>query len=108
MRCKPGDLAIIIRGTEGQEGPNVNKIVQCVRVELGFEGKPHSKYGAIWLVHSKGSDLITEHGGFGPYCHVPDDWLRPLPKDPPPPEETPEAMNDPAFKQEKEKEKVDA
>lgn len=97
LRCKPGDLATIIKGTEGQLSPNVNKIVECLYVD----GPAHSQYGLCWRVHSKGGDIVTEHGGFGSYAHVPDDWLRPLPKDPLPGEDVPDAVNDPQFNRSK-------
>lgn len=86
MNVKQGDLATIIKSTDGI---NVGKIVQ-----VGQYMGEHSKLGPIWHVHSRGSDLITEYGAVGSECDCADDWLRPLP-----PEEL-KAANDERYERE--------
>ena len=70
---EPGDLAIIIKSIEGAA---VGKIVTCIE----YAGE-HSKYGRVWLVESP-TALVTEFGGIGTRAHMPQDWLRKIPKDP--------------------------
>jgi hypothetical protein len=74
MRCKKGDMAHIINGTDGL---NVGKVVEVV----AYQGE-HSKYGPVWRVKSHGGNLITEYGGVGITCDCPDEWLKPFPPEP--------------------------
>lgn len=77
-RLEPGDLAIIVKSIDGH---SVGKIVTCIQID-----GVHSKYGVIWLVESP-SPIVTEYGGIGNRVHVPQDWLKKIPKDPLPDEE---------------------
>jgi hypothetical protein len=86
MRNTVGGLAWIERGSEGDTGPNVGLIVQCLEIVLGNEGKHHTEYGPVWQVESRGHPIVTQHGGYGMYAHVPDAWLRPIPPDLLPPD----------------------
>lgn len=71
---EPGDLAIV---TKSLDGHTTGKIVECVRIDyLG-----HPEHGTVWLVRSQGSDLISEYGGISDTVHVPQDWLKKIPKD---------------------------
>lgn len=78
---EPGDLAIV---TKSLDGHTTGKIVECVRID--YIG--HPEYGTVWLVRSQGSDLISEYGGISDTVHVPQDWLKKIPKDPLPDEDT--------------------
>lgn len=80
MSLEPGDLAIV---TKSLDGHATGKIVECVQID--FIG--HPQYGTIWLVRSRGSDLISEYGGISDTVHVPQDWLKKIPKDPLPDED---------------------
>lgn len=77
-KLEPGDLAIIVKSIDGA---SVGKIVTCVQVD-----GVHSKYGVVWLVESP-TPIVTEYGGVGNRVHVPQDWLKKIPKDPLPDEE---------------------
>jgi hypothetical protein len=79
-KLEPGDLAIIIKSTMGM---SIGKIVECV--QLDYVG--HPQFGTIWLVSSPKNDLVSEYGGIGATFHVPQDWLRKIPKDPLPDED---------------------
>lgn len=83
MNCKPGDLAIVIRGVNGFT-IHVGKIVRVI--DLAFPS--HSKLGAIWNIElsravktSAFKSNLQRIGGDGlnNRCHCADDWLRPLP-----------------------------
>lgn len=74
----PGDLAIIIKSIDGL---SVGKIVTCVQVD-----GTHSQYGTIWLVESS-TAMVSEYGAVGKRMHVPQDWLKKIPRDPLPDEE---------------------
>lgn len=78
---EPGDLAIV---TKSLDGHATGKIVECVQID--YIG--HPQYGTIWLVKSTGSDLVTEYGGVSNTAHIPQDWLKKIPKDPLPEEDT--------------------
>jgi hypothetical protein len=78
-QLQPGDLAIIIKSLDGL---SVGKIVECVH-PVGT----HSLHGIIWLVQSKGNDLVSEYGAVGNHVHVAQDWLKKIPKDPLPEED---------------------
>jgi hypothetical protein len=77
---EPGDLAIV---TKSLDGHAVGKIVECVQID--YVG--HPQYGTIWLVKSSNANLVTEYGGVGDNAHMPQDWLKKIPKDPLPDEE---------------------
>lgn len=77
---EPGDLAIVIKSLDGH---TTGKIVECVQIDY----INHPDHGTIWLVKSKGSDLVSEYGGIGETVHVPQDWLKKIPKGPLPDEE---------------------
>lgn len=64
-----GDMAEIIEGAMGNQGPNVGKIVRVV----AFRGE-HSKHGRIWRV--SGDNLITEYGAVGDTLDCAQSWLR--------------------------------
>ena len=76
MKCKQGDIAMIIGGALEGSNANVGKMVR-VGVLMG----DHSKYGQIWHVHALGQDLVTEYGATGRECDCADEWLDPLPPD---------------------------
>lgn len=69
---KAGDLAEIIRGALGDQGPNVGN-----RVTVGMTMGEHSQFGRIVRIHGQG--LVTEYGGTGSECDIPAAWLRKLP-----------------------------
>lgn len=71
---KSGDFAEIVKSLDGH---CTGKIVQCIQVEY----INHPEYGTIWLVQSTTDDLVTEYGGVGDNLHVPEIWLRKIPKD---------------------------
>lgn len=78
-RLAPGDLAVIIHSLDGH---CTGKIVECVRID--FVDIP--EYGTVWLVKSDKDDLVTEYGGVGNNLHVPQEWLKKIPRDTLPPE----------------------
>lgn len=78
-KLEPGDLAIVIKSLDGHA---IGKVVECIQID-----GTHSLYGIIWLVKSTRQDLVTEYGGVGDNAHVPQDWLRKIPRDPLPDEE---------------------
>lgn len=78
-KLEPGNLAIIIKSIDGL---SVGKIVTCVQID-----GTHPQYGIIWLVESSHGNLVTEYGGVGNTAHVPQDWLKKIPKDPLPDEQ---------------------
>jgi hypothetical protein len=75
MRCKQGDLALIIKSVDDI---NTGKIVDV----LEYVGE-HTKHGASWHVRSRGTDLILEDGTVSRESHCSDDSLKPLPPDAP-------------------------
>lgn len=66
MNCKPGDLALIVRSTAGNEG----KVVTCLRFVGDVRGFQSADY---WLIDRM---LNTRLGGEVPY--VSDSFLRPI------------------------------
>jgi hypothetical protein len=70
MRCKPGDLAVIVVSPSGH---NLSKIVEV----CAYRGI-HSEFGPIWRIRTGGSPLVTEYGCVGVTCDIPDAWLRPI------------------------------
>ena len=71
MRCKQGDLAVIVKSWAGNEG----KIVKCVRSFNGSLLNPDGSFleGVIWEVDE---NLKTWDGTFGK--NAPDVYLRPI------------------------------
>jgi hypothetical protein len=75
LRCKPGDLALIVKSNAGNEG----KIVECVRV------LPNHKWCRRDGSEFDGAGWETEppvRGCLGDVAPVPDAYLRPLRNDP--------------------------
>lgn len=83
MNCKPGDLAIVLRGLE-PNSPHAGKIVEVISA-----ARHNTKFGAMWNVRFstpiisravtvRGVDLGQE--GFRSELHCPDAWLKPLPE----------------------------
>lgn len=69
LNCKPGDLAVIVRSTCGNEG----KIVRCIELHpAGTDNSPIFK-GPIWEIDAP---IPSTWGDQTPYC--PDSQLRPL------------------------------
>lgn len=66
---KSGDLAEIIEGALGNQGPNIGK-----HVRVGLLQGEHSVYGNIWRVHGEG--LTTEYGATGTELDCAQSWLR--------------------------------
>ena len=77
-KLEPGDLAIVIKSINNKA---VGKIVTC----LSMDGE-HSLLGRMWLVES-GSPLSVVGGDVVRRAHMPEDWLKKIPKDPLPDEE---------------------
>lgn len=75
MNCKPGDVAIIVKG----RWPNVGRIVQVVR-DFGLVDYSDIGYGVLpcWRVESLGGDLDTLAGP-SKWGYTPDLSLRPIP-----------------------------
>lgn len=70
MNCKPGDLAVIVRSTDGQA---VGRFVECLQMDGN-----HSEFGPIWRVRTEGRGIVTIHGTLAIVLHMPDAWLRPI------------------------------
>jgi hypothetical protein len=49
MRCRPGDLAVVVHA---RTKCNIGKIVRVVRVDDGSSGVPVDRIGPAWLVKS--------------------------------------------------------
>lgn len=80
-KLEPNDLAMVIKSVTGK---TTGKIVTCIQV-IGTD----PKFGIIWLVQSPHKNLETYiDGAIGNQVHVPQDWLKKIPKDPLPDEET--------------------
>lgn len=77
-KLEPGDLAIVIKSASGK---SLGKIVECVKTD-----GEHSQLGLMWIVKSN-SPLKTIGGDVLTQVHVPQDWLRKIPKDPLPEDE---------------------
>ncbi len=76
-KLEPGDLAIVINSLKNEA---VGKIVACISMD-GI----HSQYGRIWLVQSA-SPMSVMGGDVLRKAHIPEDWLKKIPKDPLPDE----------------------
>lgn len=76
-RLEPGDLAIIIRSMTGK---SVGKIVTCISMDGVDEN-----YGRMWLVET-GHPMKVVGGDVMRAAHMPEDWLKKIPKDPLPDE----------------------
>lgn len=85
-QLEPGDLALIIKSTDGL---SIGKIVECVEIAGRTE-----RLGIIWLVKSSRHDLVTEYGGISNDFHVAQDWLKKIPRDPLPDEEDVFSLDD--------------
>ena len=77
-KLEPGDLAIVLRSFSNKA---VGKIVTCISMD-----GVHSLYGPMWLVES-GSPMQVEGGDSLRRAHLPQDWLKKIPKDPLPDDE---------------------
>lgn len=72
-RLEPGDLAIILNSVTGK---SIGRIVTCI----AMEGE-HVLFGRIWLVESD-RPLQVVSGDVLRRAHVPEKWLKKIPKDP--------------------------
>jgi hypothetical protein len=77
MNVRPGDLAEVIKTTDG--------IQVGIQVTVKEYAGIHSKLGVMWLCESSGT-LVTEYGATGNCAHFADDWLRKI--EPPKPIDT--------------------
>jgi len=68
MNCKQGDLAIVVKSFNGNEG----KIVRCLRLASGREAKT-SVYEFVWLVDQPMKWSVS---GLQPYAA--DEFMRPI------------------------------
>lgn len=75
----PGDLALVIKSVTGKA---MGKIVECIQI-IGTD----PKLGVIWLVKSPSLIEAYHDGAKSNQSHMPQDWLRKIPKDPLPDEE---------------------
>lgn len=83
MNCKPGDLAVIVRGLNGALSSRVGTLVT-----VGALHATNSYFGPVWNVtHMRpivglavdGRNGKTQGlGSLGAKGHCPDDWLRPI------------------------------
>lgn len=69
LRCKPGQLAMIIKSSVGNEG----KVVRCLRLRPHSEFNFPTEFGPVWEVDTL---LLTSHGNWVPAMY--DAWLMPL------------------------------
>lgn len=74
MNCKPGDLAVIVRSSNGNEG----RFLRCIRLASYDEASYQSiawwmMHGPVWVTDSK---LPCTDGSFTNL--YPDDRLRPI------------------------------
>lgn len=81
MNCKPGDLAIIIRGLKSPS-PQIGKIVKV----LALAGN-HATLGPLWIIEFSRPVMtvavkktLEPMGSIGlcRTCQCPDAWLRPI------------------------------
>ena len=77
-KLEPGDLAIVIKSVDGKA---VGKIVTCISMD-----GVHSQLGRMWLVEAS-TPLPTTGGDTLRRAHMPEDWLRKIPRDPLPDDE---------------------
>lgn len=74
MRC------LIIGSANGPKGLSVGR--KCVTM-FRHPGE-HSLHGPIWHVKTDdGKELVSEYGGVGSEVDCAEDWLQPLPPEPP-------------------------
>lgn len=73
MNCKPGDLAVVVRSSAGNEG----KCVRCVRLFPAIEFLSREN---ILVVRSNVWEIDTALPSWdgGTTAYVPDAWLRPI------------------------------
>lgn len=71
---KKGDLCVIINGYNGEQSPNIGKIVTVGNIAI-----EHPLFGAMVEIH--GVDLIIENRPSGGKCNIPKKWLKKI--DPP-------------------------
>ena len=64
-----GDIAEIIEGALGNQGPNIGKLVTVGKLQ-----GEHSRHGRIWRVHGVG--LTTEYGATGSELDCAASWMR--------------------------------
>jgi hypothetical protein len=76
---KPGDLAFVIQGALGPNGPNTGKIVTVCAASGAPYDIEHTLHGKIWKC--VGSSLVSEMGVPSQSLDFADDWLRRI--DPP-------------------------
>ena len=84
MNCKPGDLAVIVRGRPNS--PNIGKLVLVVELWAGqkVDGFRYSDVGEqAWVVESIGGNLVTfatadDMGALVKRRVVTDSCLRPI------------------------------
>lgn len=74
----PGDLAIVIKSVNNK---SLGKVVTCISMD-GI----HSQYGRMWLVEAS-TPLPTTSGDVLRRAHIPEDWLKKIPRDPLPDDE---------------------
>ena len=80
MNCKPGDLAVYVRSSAGNEG----RIVEVVRplginpVWGGHRWVARDTSNFFWLVRSQGTPLRDTVGRFFDECPAADSYLRPI------------------------------
>jgi hypothetical protein len=75
----PGDLALVIKSVTGKA---MGKIVECIQI-IGTD----PNFGTIWLVKSPNKIEAYHDGAQSNQSHMPQDWLRKIPRDPLPDEE---------------------
>lgn len=73
MKCKPGDMAIVIGGTKGTQ---IGRVVTCIRLLERHEHFAREQGGPVWLVDTElwwdGSRGLTQQ----PWAF--DKWLLPI------------------------------
>lgn len=82
MNCRPGDLAIVIRFPLNRR--NIGAIVTCDSICDAPRPASVASLGPLWHFTPAGRDVTVPIGPYGileTATHIPDDWLRPLPKD---------------------------
>ena len=78
-QLEPGDLALVIKSVTGQ---SVGKIIECIQV-IGTD----PNFGIVWLVKCSHKIQAYHDGAMSNQSHMPQDWLKKIPKDPLPGEE---------------------
>lgn len=75
MRCKKGDMAIVIRASADSAIPR-DSIVRCIQFYSGMaqiEGRDKFEHVSVWLVEYRGQE---QEGGYS--FNVRDEDLRPI------------------------------